>query len=45
MNYLFENREELERMSKNAIAERAKFDRKYFIKDQLEIYERIVNSK
>ncbi|MEM7161087.1 MAG: glycosyltransferase [Bacteroidota bacterium] len=43
MNFLYENRQELQRMSDNALSERAKFDRKYFIKDQLEMYKRVVN--
>lgn len=42
MKFLFENRNVLSRMKDNALKERAKFDRKYFIRDQLELYEKLV---
>ena len=44
MLFMYENRDELERMKQNALSERAKFDRKYFIKDQLELYDSLVKS-
>ncbi|NND76942.1 MAG: glycosyltransferase [Flavobacteriales bacterium] len=42
MRFLCENRAELARMVDNALKERAKFDRKYFIKDQLELYDKLI---
>ena len=44
MRFLYDNRDELDRMVQNALKERAKFDRKYFIKDQLELYDQLIST-
>ena len=42
---MYDEREELNRMAMNAIKTRGKFDRKFFIKEQFEIFEKLLNEQ